>query len=239
MYPKVKIFSKLVIISWTKALILFVNFLIYNSYIDIWAFCGDFVDIETLFSAKRFLTSFGCSNFSFKDHKSLINHDFRGLYLVNYAIKNFEKLSFIILVACNPRLEAPLLNSRIRKNYLINNFFFKIYSIGFGFSMLNYPVISLGNSLNYLLSLYEGKCNFFREIFLARSFSLGYINFQTKWKPFFLLGSSILIRKDVNSIFVNLFLFLQRIKLNPWHSFGVLSNCLGRISVFEADFFQV
>lgn len=41
--------------------------------------------------------------------------DLRSNYLLNSSIEGIEEADAILLIGCNPRYEAPLLNARIRK----------------------------------------------------------------------------------------------------------------------------
>lgn len=46
--------------------------------------------------------------------------DLRSSYLLNNKIAPAEEADLVLLIGTNPRLEAPLLNSRIRKGYVHN-----------------------------------------------------------------------------------------------------------------------
>ena len=71
-------------------------------------------------------------------------------------------------------------------------------------------MLNLGNGTGYLLSILEGKSKKLIEIFLSRSFGLCQINFKSlNYKPFFLLGSSILNRKDSNNLILGFKKFSQ------------------------------
>lgn len=44
-----------------------------------------------------------------------MNVDLRAQYLMNSKIVGLDETDLLILVGCNPRLEAPVINARIRK----------------------------------------------------------------------------------------------------------------------------
>jgi len=46
--------------------------------------------------------------------------DLRSSYIMNSKIMGIEDSDLVLLVGCNPRFEAPLLNARIRKNWIHN-----------------------------------------------------------------------------------------------------------------------
>ena len=70
----------------------------------------------------------GSKNFECRQNKTYINPSERINYIFNSSIKGIEESDFILLVGTNPRLEATILNARIRKAYVKSRL--KIYSIG-------------------------------------------------------------------------------------------------------------
>ena len=46
--------------------------------------------------------------------------DFRSNYLMNTTIAGVEEADLLLLIGSNPRFEAPILNSRIRKSWIHN-----------------------------------------------------------------------------------------------------------------------
>ncbi len=89
---------------------------------------GDMASIETANSFKNLLNSLGINHYDFREKPFYINPDNRSHYLFNTSIKKIEESDFIVLVGTNPRLEATMLNARIRKTFL--NKKLPIYSIG-------------------------------------------------------------------------------------------------------------
>lgn len=66
-------------------------------------------------------------------------------------MKNFSEIITLILIAFNPRLELPLFNSNLRKNYL-NNLNFRVYSFSYSLEYLTYPIINLGQVLKIYIN---------------------------------------------------------------------------------------
>jgi NADH-quinone oxidoreductase subunit G len=80
---------------------------------------GDLVGAEEAFSLKQLATSLGIENIDCRqDGTPLGEHGGRAGYLFNSGIAGIEDTDAILLVGTNPRLEAPVLNARIRKRYL-------------------------------------------------------------------------------------------------------------------------
>jgi hypothetical protein len=97
------------------------------------------------------------------------------------------------------RLENPLLNVRIKKNYNINrNNELFLYSYGLSLNNMNYPIKNLGNSISKFLIFLKGKSRIFSNFFFKSFSTFSFINKNIMLynKPIFLLGSSILGRED-------------------------------------------
>jgi hypothetical protein len=131
--------------------------------------CGSFVELELVNSAKAYLNTFGCINFLHNENFDY-NFDFRFLYLLNSTIVSLEIADFVIFIGLNLRLEAPLINSRLRKNYKNSKFF----SFGLCVNYLTFLVKNLGNSAKLLLLFLEGKLKFLFNFFY--NFDLSFLN---------------------------------------------------------------
>jgi len=116
---------------------------------------GHFSDLETVVSLKDFFNGFGCSAL-YSEDSSFLMTDFRFNFLLNTTIVSFEVASFILLIGTNLRNEAPLLNSRLRKNYISVNKQLSVYSVGLALDYLTFPVKNLGNSITTFKSIFEG-----------------------------------------------------------------------------------
>jgi hypothetical protein len=110
-------------------------------------FCciGYYLDLMSALSIKSFFFSFGIFSIIY-EYKISWLFDFNVFFLLNYSLNNLEKGKIFLFIACDLRLEAPLLNTRIRKNFNINKnkelFFF---SFGLALKHLTFPVNHLGN----------------------------------------------------------------------------------------------
>jgi hypothetical protein len=107
---------------------------------------------------KDFFNGFGCSAVMYETPTSL-NTDFRFLYLLNTTLVDLETTAIVLLIGTNLRLELPLINARVRKNFLNINKTFIIYSFGLAVDYLTIPVKNFGSSLKSFKSFVEGKLN--------------------------------------------------------------------------------
>ena len=67
---------------------------------------------------KDLLAALGSPNVDCRQDGSKLEAGARGGYIFNAGIRGIDQADAILLVGTNPRLEAPVLNARIRKRYL-------------------------------------------------------------------------------------------------------------------------
>jgi len=115
--------------------------------------------LEAAFMLKKFFLNLGCNNFLFVDD-FISNGDFRFSHLLNATLAVLEQFVNVCFIGTNLRLEAPLLNVRLRKAFLAIPFF-KAYSLGSSINYLTYPVQNVGNTIRAYYQFLEGKLFFF------------------------------------------------------------------------------
>jgi len=102
-------------------------------------------------------------------------------------------------LGCDLRLENPLLNIRIKKNYNINkNSELFLFSYGLSLNNMNYPIKNLGNSIIKFLNFPKGKVRTFSIFFFKSFLSFSYINLNIKLYnlPIIFGGHTLLSRED-------------------------------------------
>lgn len=117
--PMVKVNGELTPVEWESALIATVRTL-QKSNGSIAAIAGGLTDVETLVTVKDLLAKMNskvCASET-KLPKLCVGH--RSTYVMNTPIADIEEADEILLVGTNPRYEAPILNTRIRKSYVHN-----------------------------------------------------------------------------------------------------------------------
>lgn len=84
------------------------------------AIAGKMTDAESLMAMKDLINKLGsellATEQQFPNEGSGI--DLRSNYLLNNKIKNIEDADVVLLIGTNPRYEAPLINTRLRKGYM-------------------------------------------------------------------------------------------------------------------------
>lgn len=231
-----RLFSKLVVVSWSVAFSVFFDNLFGCKYSYLEAIVGSFLDLETAVSLKSFFNSFGCSNINYQYNNSYFS-DFRFSYLLSTSLVALENLDFCFFFGLNLRAESPLLNYRLRKSFLASDGSFMCFSLGLSVDALSFPVYNIGNSMSSLFDFFSGR-SFFFSSFLLRSEMLSFkflnYNFSFFDKASFFMGSSFLSSRYDITFFFNAFSYMVSqnvIFMQP--SLNVISSVLGRISAFE------
>jgi NADH-quinone oxidoreductase subunit G len=143
--PWVREKGKLREASWTEALSLFAERL-KKAGSSVAAIAGDLLDAETMFAAKKLLQGQGSS--LLEGRQTGLTYDVSSLAAVNFnsTIAGIEDADAILLIGSNPRWEAPLVNTRLRKAARKGA---KVFAIG-PETDLGMKVAWLGNDLKLL-----------------------------------------------------------------------------------------
>lgn len=102
---------------------------------------GDLVDTETMVLVRELAAKLGSPNVDCRQDGAKLGLGDRGSWLFNTGIAPLEEADAVLLVGANPRWEAPLVNTRLRKRYRQGGF--KVARVGQAFD-LTYPVEELG-----------------------------------------------------------------------------------------------
>jgi NADH-quinone oxidoreductase subunit G len=82
------------------------------------AIAGDLCDAESMFALKELMGSLGVQNIDCRQDGSLIGTGAREGYLFNASIAGIDEADAILFIGTNPRLEAPIINARVRKRWI-------------------------------------------------------------------------------------------------------------------------
>jgi NADH-quinone oxidoreductase subunit G len=124
------------------------------------AIAGDLQDLESIYAMKALLGLYGSTLHECRQDGAQFDTSHPAAYRFNATIAGVEEAGAILLVGSNPRWEAPLVNTRIRKAVKAGA---RIFHIGPEID-LTYPVTHLGTDLSLLGNLprkvseaFEGK----------------------------------------------------------------------------------
>jgi NADH-quinone oxidoreductase subunit G len=116
--PYARVDGKLKPVSWGEAFALIAEKVKAAKPERIGALAGQFANVEEMFALKGLMTSLGVANLDSRYPGSPLDPSHgRDSYLFNSTIAGIEDADAILLIGTNPRIEAPVLNARIRKRY--------------------------------------------------------------------------------------------------------------------------
>ncbi len=183
---------------------------------------GDLTNMETLYIVKEFFQkTIKSKNLESRTDDFYVNNEDRQNYIFNSTINGIEESDLIILVGTNPRYEATILNSRIRKSFVKNKT--EIYSFG-DIGDLTYPYKILDNKTETIKDIIENKNKLSNKI-------------KNTKKPIVIIGQSALKLKSGKFIFEKFKEFLmQNNKINnEWNSLNVLSKDASTVGAYDLD----
>ena len=155
-------------------------------------------------------------------------YDLTEFFCLNILIEYLELIKFYLFIGCDLRLEAPLLNIRIKKNFNINkNNELFLYSFGLSLNYATYPIKNIGNTILKFLKFIEGKVRFACDLFIKNFYTFNILNkyYFFNMQVLFFLGNSVLLRNDSKSFFNSLFFNLNN--KFPFFIFNVINSFLG------------
>jgi len=156
--PYIKKEGKLIPCSWEEAFLKISEE--FKKTANIGGLVGDLVDLETIFSLKNLLSSVsGSESVDFRQKDFYIDPSHPSNYLFNTPIAEIDDADLFLLVGANPRLEATMINSRIRKNFVSKKT--EVFSIGNPGDQ-TYKINLLGDNLSILKDI-EAETNSFAD----------------------------------------------------------------------------
>ena len=185
---------------------------------------GDMSNLETINSFKTLLNSIGSNNYDFRERFFYINDKNKANYIFNTSINGIEKSDFILLIGTNPRIEATILNARIRKTFLSKKI--PIFSIGSP-GDLTYDYKVVGSNTEDIKKIIEGE-NEIKSILLKSK------------KPIIIVGESALALKSGKFILENLkdFLLKNNFINEEWNALNILSKNASTVGAIDLNFFM-
>ena len=224
--PYIKKDGRLVPASWSEALALVAEKLKGASKYELGAIAGDLACAESMKALKDLMTALGTPNMDCRQDGLKIGDGPRSSYLFNATIDGIEDADAVLLIGANPRIEAPVLNARIRKRYLQTGL--PIASVGEE-ADLTYPATTLGASPSVLNEIASGSHAFAQVL-------------KDAARPLIIVGMGALTRKDGAAIF-DLALSIAKSsgaliqgEEESWNGFSVLHTAASRVAGLDLKF---
>jgi len=193
------------------------------------AIVGDLAGADDIKALKDLMNALGAANLECRQDGAKVGGVPRQSYLFNTGIANVEFADALLLVGCNPRWEAPVLNARIRKTWL--NGALRVANIGVPHD-LTYPVEQLGSGPSVLSDIASGSHAFAKILRDAKH-------------PMVIVGSAALTRNDGAAI-LNLAAKIAgdtgmigpaaSVAEGGWNGFNVLHTAASRVAGLDLGF---
>jgi len=175
---------------------------------------GDLVSAEEAFAIKDLALKLGVANIDCRqDGTSLGEHGGRAGYLFNSSIAGIEEADAIMLIGCNPRIEAPVLNARIRKRLSKGGCIIGVIGEQADLTY-NYTYLGAGpDSLAEMINHPPAKAQ----------------------KPLFIIGQGALARADGAAILAMAQQAATSIGVikDGWNGFNILHTAAGRVGALD------
>jgi len=221
--PFVRIDGRLGQASWSEAFAAIARRMKTASPDRIGAIVGDLAAVEEIYALKLLMQGLGVKNLDARQDGSALNpaHG-RGSYMFNSTIAGIEDADAIVLIGANPRIEAPLVNVRIRKRWRMAPL--PIGVIGERVN-LTYEYDHLGAGAETLSDLAAGRHGFMEKLRVAQ-------------RPLVIVGPGALNRADgmaVLSRAAQLSRDIGAVK-EGWSGFSVLHTAASRVGALDVGF---
>eukprot|EP00842_Homolaphlyctis_polyrhiza_P003940 jgi/Hompol1/4547/HPOL_000103-RA len=189
------------------------------------AIAGQLADAESLVALKDLLAQYDSSNLQLEGPEAGLagTTDVRSNYLLNSTICGVESADVLLLVGTNPRHEAPILNTRIRKAYLHNEL--EVGLVGPS-PNLNYEFAHVGESLSSINSLLDSNTEFAKKLKAAK-------------RPLVLIGSGIFDRADAPEALAALSKLTSALQSKAeagWSVYNVLHRSASQVAALDLGY---
>jgi len=221
--PYLRANGRLEAASWDAALSLVAARLKAAKPERIGAIAGDLAGAEEMFALRDLLARLGVRNLDCRQDGARLDPRLgRASYLFNSSIEGIERADVILLVGTNPRLEAAVLNARIRKRWRQGC---TVGLIGER-ADLTYSYAYLGAGPQTLKGVADGTHSFAATLAEAKH-------------PMVIVGSAAAARPDgmaVLSTAARIALAAGRGKDVGWNAFNVLHTAAARVAGLDLGF---
>ncbi len=180
------------------------------------ALVGDLVCAESMTALKDLMTALGSPHLDCRQDGAKLGGGARAGWLFNSTIAGIEDADACLLIGSNPRLEAPVLNARLRKRWLAGGF--KVFNLGPA-ADLTYRTTELGSDARLLERIGAGEHEVAEVLSAAE-------------RPMLIVGQQALGRPDGGAILAAARAIADRCGLvgEDWNGFNVLHTAAARVA---------
>ena len=183
---------------------------------------GDLQDAESLKATKDLFTALGVKNLDSRQDGAALGQGPREGWLFNSTIAGIENADVVLFVGANPRLEAPVLNARFRKQWIAGKTRFGVIGEK---ADLTFDYDYLGAGAQTLSGLAKSKSDFVAALKAAE-------------RPAIIIGQGALARADGAAILKAAAGLGKTIKVvrDGWNGWNVLHTAAARVAGLDMGF---
>ena len=186
------------------------------------AIAGDTADCEAMTALKDLMAALGSPHLDCRQDGAHLDASHRAGYLFNTSIAGIEQADACLLIGTNPRIEAPIVNARLRKRFLAGGF--PVALIGEKTDLTFFHKY-LGATPNVLDKLVSGAHPFAKVLNKAK-------------QPMLILGMGALARRDGAAILAAARKIAEDSGMvsDGWNGFNVLHTAAARVGGLDLGF---
>jgi len=181
---------------------------------------GDLCDAESMKALKDLSDSLGVKNIDCRQDGSVLGHGARQSYLFNTTIAGVEDADVILLIGTNPRHEAPLVNTRIRKAWVAGGT--EIGVIGEA-ADLTYDYDHVGTSAADIAKFAKSRSGFAKVFKAAKN-------------PVVIVGANALHGEGAGALLNAIGGLSKKLVRDDWNGFNVLHTAASRVAGLDMGF---
>jgi NADH-quinone oxidoreductase subunit G len=180
------------------------------------AIAGDMCDAEAMTALKDLMATLGSSNIDCRQDGTKLTAGARAGYTFNTTIAGIEDADACLIIGSNPRLEAPIINARLRKRIVAGGF--KVGLVGEAVD-LTYRYDHLGAGPQTLKEIADGTHAFCEVLKSAEH-------------PMIIVGQGALTRDDGAAVLAAARSIADTTGMitEDWNGFNVLHTAAGRVA---------
>jgi NADH-quinone oxidoreductase subunit G len=183
---------------------------------------GDLQDAESLKATKDLFTALGVKNLDARQDGSALGAGPRESWLFNSTIAGIENADVVLFVGANPRLEAPVLNTRFRKQWIAGKTRFGVIGEQ---ADLTFDYDYLGAGTKTLSGLAKAKNDFVTALKNAQ-------------RPAIIIGQGALSRADGAAVLKAAAAVAKTFNVvrDGWNGWNVLHTAAARVAGLDLGF---
>ena len=220
--PMVRLDGRLKPATWAEAFAAVTGRLKASPADRVGVIAGDLQDVESMKAAKDLFGALGVASIDCRQDGLVLGGGPRESWLLNSTIEGLEQADVILLVGANPRLEAPVLNARIRKMWLAGKT--RVGVIGEA-ADLTYRYDHLGVGPAAVADLANGATEFAEALKAAK-------------RPAIVLGQGALTRPDSAAVLAAVAALGAAFGVvrDSWNGWNVLHTAAARVGGLDLGF---